>query len=69
MIIDFDPEKSTRNETARGLPFTAVERFDWKGALFHEDSRFDYPERRFIGLGNIGQRVHVECDSRMKMGK
>lgn len=61
MIIDFDPDKSARNEEERGLPFTAVERFDWEGALFHEDDRYDYPEQRFIGLGKIGQRVHVVC--------
>jgi len=28
MIIDFDPNKSARNEEERGLPFAAVERFD-----------------------------------------
>ncbi len=61
MIIDFDPNKSARNDAERGLPFTAVQRFDWEGALFQEDSRFDCPERRFIGLGKIGQRVHVVC--------
>ena len=61
MIIDFDPNKSARNEADRGLPFTAVQRFDWEGAVFQEDTRFDYPEQRFIGLGKIGQRVHVVC--------
>jgi len=61
MIIDFDPNKSAHNEADRGLPFTAVQRFDWEGAVFQEDTRFDYPEQRFIGLGKIGQRVHVVC--------
>lgn len=61
MIIDFDPNKSDRNEQERGLPFTAVESFDWDGAVFSEDTRREYPERRFIGLGKIGQRVHVVC--------
>ncbi|MGY4878522.1 BrnT family toxin [Vreelandella aquamarina] len=61
MIIDFDPSKSARNEQERSLPFTAVERFDWEAAVFSEDTRFDYPERRFIGLGKIGERVHVVC--------
>lgn len=61
MIIDFDPNKSDRNEQERGLPFTTVERFDWDGALFSEDTRREYPERRFIGLGKIGKRVHVVC--------
>ncbi|WP_163650739.1 BrnT family toxin [Modicisalibacter sp. 'Wilcox'] len=61
MRIDFDPDKSARNERERGLPFTVVERFDWEGALYTEDTRHDYPERRFVALGLIGQRVHVVC--------
>ena len=61
MLIDFDPDKSDRNEQERGLPFTAVAGFDWDSALFLEDNRFDYPEQWFIGLGKIGQRVHVVC--------
>ncbi|MBZ9539793.1 BrnT family toxin [Modicisalibacter tunisiensis] len=61
MRIDFDPDKSARNERERGLPFTAVERLDWEGALYTEDTRHDYPERRFVALGLIGQRVHVVC--------
>jgi hypothetical protein len=61
MIIDFDSNKSARNEQERGLPFTAAERFDWEGAVFSEDTRFDYPEQRFIGVGKIGERVYVVC--------
>jgi len=61
MRIDFDPDKSARNERERGLPFTAVECFDWEGALYTEDTRHDYPERRFVALGLIGQRIHVVC--------
>jgi uncharacterized DUF497 family protein len=38
-----------------------MEHFDWEGAVFLEDTRFEYPERRFIGLGKIGQRLHVVC--------
>lgn len=61
MDIDFDPDKSLRNDQERGLPFTALEHFDWNGAIFLEDIRFDYPEQRFIGLAKIGERVHVVC--------
>jgi uncharacterized DUF497 family protein len=61
MRIDFDPDKSARNEQERGLSFSVVERFDWEGALYTEDTRHDYPERRFVALGRIGQRVHVVC--------
>lgn len=68
MIIDFDPDKSARNERERDLPFTAVERFDWEGALLTEDNRFAYPERRFIALGKIGQRVHMVCFTPIEEG-
>lgn len=61
MIIDFDPDKSARNERERGLPFTVMERFAWESAILSEDNRFTYSERRFIALGKIGQRVHVVC--------
>ncbi|MGQ7246357.1 BrnT family toxin [Halomonas sp. V046] len=68
MIIDFDPNKSAWNERKRDLPFTAVERFDWENAIFTEDNRFTYPERRFIALGKIGQRVHVVCFTPIEEG-
>ena len=68
MIIDFDPNKSERNELERDLPFTKVEHFDWEGAIFYEDIRFEYPERRFIGLGKIDHRVHVVCFTPIEEG-
>lgn len=61
MRIDFDPDKSARNARERGLPFTAVERFDWMGARYLEDTRHDYPERRFVVVGYLDQRLHVVC--------
>ena len=61
MNIDFDSDKSARNKQERGLPFSPVERFDWEKTIFSEDTRFDYPEQRFIGLGKIEERAHVVC--------
>ncbi len=68
MIIDFDSNKSARNDQERGLPFIAVEHFDWEKAILTEDNRFEYPERRFIALGKIGQRVHVMCFTPIEEG-
>ena len=34
MKIDFDPEKSKKNNHDRGLPFERVAEFDWETALF-----------------------------------
>lgn len=61
MKIAFDPAKSARNAEDRGLPFDLVAEFDWDRALLTEDTRFEYPERRFVGVGYIGDRLHVVC--------
>lgn len=54
MEISFDPAKSERNVTDRGLPFTLVEQLDWSGAIIEEDVRKNYGERRYLALGLIG---------------
>ena len=59
MIIDFDPAKSAKNDTDRGLPFELVEDFDWDSGLFAEDLRNVYPERRFEAIGHIADRLFV----------
>ncbi len=59
MEISFDPAKSERNLTVRGLPFTLVEQLDWSGAIIEEDARQDYGERRYKALGLIGDRLHA----------
>jgi uncharacterized DUF497 family protein len=61
MDIEFDPNKSARNDEERGLPFTAVAEFDWETAMIQEDARHEYPERRFVAVGRIGPRLHVLC--------
>ena len=57
MPITFDPAKSERNAVARGLPFTAAEGFVFETAIVRQDTRFPYPERRFQGIGRIGNRT------------
>ncbi len=59
MEISFDPAKSERNATDRGLPFTLVEQLDWSGAIIEEDVRNNYGERRYFALGLIGDRLHA----------
>ena len=59
MEISFDPAKSERNVTDRGLPFTLVEQLDWSGAVIEEDDRKDYGERRYRVLGFIRDRLHA----------
>ena len=40
---------------------TLVGTFDWDSALLAEDTRLEYPERRFVAVGYIGDRLHVVC--------
>ncbi len=61
MKIEFDPAKSKTNARERGLPFDLVERIDWNTLLAEDDTRFPYPERRVVGYGFIGKRLHVVC--------
>lgn len=59
MRLTYDPDKSSRNEVLRGLPFALAKNFDWSGALMVEDTREDYSERRFQALGYIDEHLHM----------
>jgi uncharacterized DUF497 family protein len=59
MEISFDPVKSDRNVTDRGLPFTLLEQMEWSGAVIKEDVRNNYGARRYLALGMIGDRLHA----------
>lgn len=61
MKIEFDPAKNERNIRERGLPFDRVADFDWETAVLDEDTRFPYPERRFVALGYVDGRLYVVC--------
>jgi uncharacterized DUF497 family protein len=61
MEIDFDPAKSKRNVRERGLSFERVIEFDWDSAVYAEDVRNPYPERRFVAVGYLDKRLHLVC--------
>lgn len=61
MKIEFDAEKSEKNTKIRNLPFEKAAEFDWGGARYAEDTRNAYPERRFVAVGHLGERLHVIC--------
>jgi len=61
MKIDFDLEKSNRNSCDRDLPFDLAADFDWETAMYFEDIRHVYPEKRFIAIGYLSVRLHVLC--------
>lgn len=57
----FDPKKSKKNEEHRQLSFEQAADFDWETAIYAEDSRNPYPERRFVAMGYLNGRLHVLC--------
>lgn len=59
MKIEFDPQKSQRNEYERGLPFHLAAELDWQRAIVRPDTRFNYPEPRFLALAFLGASLHV----------
>ncbi len=61
MEIEFDPNKSQKNADERGLPFDLVHEFNWESALIIQDTRYAYPEARFVATGYIGNRIHTVC--------
>jgi uncharacterized DUF497 family protein len=59
MKLTFDPEKNIKNQQERGISFELACEFDWAGALFAIDDRYDYGETRVIAIGSIHGRLHV----------
>ncbi len=58
MKIEFDLDKSDKNHHERGLSFGRAAEFDWDTALYVEDLRYSYPERRFVAMGYLGKVTH-----------
>ena len=61
MRIEFDEQKSAKNERERGLPFWFAQLFDFDSAFVIEDRRHAYPEPRYVATGFIGERLYVMC--------
>ena len=59
MKITYDPKKSAKNVAERGLSFDLAADLDWTEAIFDEDTRKDYGERRFCVLAPLDDRLHA----------
>jgi uncharacterized DUF497 family protein len=59
MLISYDPNKNASNLSQGRTSFERVKDFDFSSATVVEDTRFDYPERRFQALGYIDGRLHM----------
>jgi len=56
---EFDPAKNIANHAKHGIPFEAMEFFDWETAQIENDVRYPYPEPRFKATGYISERLYV----------
>jgi len=66
--ITFDPSKNARNISERQLPFARAAEIKWESAVFKEDVRKNYPERRYIAIAYLDKRLHVLCFSETDLG-
>jgi uncharacterized protein len=55
--IEFDPAKSARNASQRGLPFDLTAELDWRAARVRRDERKDYGEERYFALVPIVRKT------------
>ena len=68
MKVTYDPLKNQRNIIGRGLSFELVTDLDWTTAQYFVDTRYDYPENRYIAYGQLAQRLHVVVFTEVEVG-
>jgi uncharacterized DUF497 family protein len=61
MFIEYDPAKNRWNMQERGLSFELANELDWETALIIEDTRRDYPEKRYVAAAFLHGRLHILC--------
>ena len=68
MKIEYDKNKSEKNNIERDLPFDQVVDFEWETAILIEDTRKSYSEQRFLASGFLNDRLHVLCFTKILGG-
>lgn len=58
MEIQFDADKDTANMAKHGVSLSAAAQVEWDRALYWEDTRKNYQERRMCELAPIDQRLY-----------
>ena len=53
MKLEYDEQKSRRNEKERGLPFSVAKNLEFDTAFIEQDIRVEYSEPRFKAIGFI----------------
>lgn len=59
MKVVFDPSKNLANLAKHGIGLLEAESLEWETAVVVQDGRRSYGEQRMIGVGYIGNRLHV----------
>jgi uncharacterized protein len=59
--IEFDPAKSAKNASQRGLPFELAAELDWTTARVRPDERREYGEERYLALVPMSGRLYAVC--------
>lgn len=59
MVITFDPAKRDKTLTERGLDFADAGQVFAGPTYTLPDDRFDYPEPRFVTVGQLKERMVV----------
>ena len=59
MEFDWDDNKRKLNINKHGVDFVAARELWFSPMIVKEDDREDYGERRWIGMGRLGERVMV----------
>ncbi|WP_428542243.1 BrnT family toxin [Rhodopila sp.] len=61
MEIEFDPDKSAKNDKQCGLPFERAAELEWDSALAVADDRHYYGGQRIVALAPMQGRLYVVC--------
>ena len=61
MKIEYDLDKNNWNIKERNLSFEQAMELDWETAQIIEDTRYGYPEQRFVAIAYLQKRLHVIC--------
>ncbi len=59
MLIEYDEQKSQKNEHERNLAFSEAVEFDFETAFIQPDLRKNYSEPRFQALGYMSGRLYM----------
>ncbi len=59
MELEWDDRKAAQNLEKHGVSFEDARSFDFDTAVTIEDTRYAYPEPRWIAFGVIRDRPHI----------